>query len=271
MIPGGADRLSRCGTCSRPTVRVLDGFCGEGGAGMGYYLGLRLLGFCPTIVGVDNVASRLERYGSMNDLVDPACGGFRAVHGDALAWTANHGRTYDLIHGSPTCTGYSRGTAAIPDRLQRYDRLIPVWRDVAQATGRPYVIENVADARPELREPIMLCGRMFRLETDDEDGTRLTLDRHRLFETSAELPPPEHPKHSWVTNARDGVQVAGSYGGARRDKHEARHVRKGGYVPSAQVQLRLLRVPWMTEKGCQLSIPPAYTTYLALALFGHVR
>jgi DNA (cytosine-5)-methyltransferase 1 len=242
---------------------------------MGYFIGLALLGFCPTIVGVDTVASRVERYEAMNDELIVAartdgCRPFEGVLGDALEFTATHGDTFHLNHGSPTCTGYSRGTAAIPDRLQRYDRLIPVFREVAESTGRPYVIENVADARPELRDPILLCGRMFGLEADDDDGTRLTLDRHRLFETSAELRPPEHPRHGWASNARDGVQVAGSYGGARRDKHEARHVRKGGYVPSAAVQRRLLGVPWMTEKGCQLSIPPMYTSWLAMVLFGHL-
>lgn len=252
----------RCRSCGRRCIDVLDAFCGEGGAGMGYFLGLAGLGFCPHITGVDTVASRLERYESMNRLV--SCGGFTAVRADALEYTAEHGHRFELRHGSPTCTGYSRGTAAIPDRLQRYDRLIPVWRDVCEAVGGPYVIENVADARPELRDPIMLCGRMFGLSAIDDDGTPLVLDRHRLFELSAEVRPPEHGPHD------RSLQVAGSYAGARRDKVEARTVRKGGYVPSADVQRTMLRVPWMTEKGCQLSIPPAYTEWIAHALFGHL-
>jgi len=83
-----------------------------------------------------------------------------------------------------------------------------------------YGIENVADARPERIEPVMLCGRMFGLEATDDDGTRLVLDRHRLFESSVLLVVPPHPKHDRT------VQVAGAYGGARRDKDEARNVRK---------------------------------------------
>lgn len=232
---------------------------------MGYYLGLTLMGFCPVIVGVDNVASRVAVYESMNDHLEGACGRpFVGALDGALEYTATYGDTFHLNHGSPTCTGYSRGTAAIPDRLQRYDRLIPTFREVAESTGRPYVIENVADARPELREPMLLCGRMFQLEATDDDGERVVLDRHRLFETSAEVAAPVHRKHD------RSLQVAGSYGGARRDKVEARMVRRGGYVPSADVQRALIGVPWMTEKGCQLSIPPVYTAYLAMALFGHV-
>lgn len=215
-------------------MRVLDAFCGEGGAARGYAdAGLE-------VVGVDTSRARLSRYP------------FESHHGDAIQFILDHGREFDFVHASPTCTGYSRGTAAVPDRFERYDRLIAATRAALLSVGADYVIENVADARPELVDPILLCGRMFGLETIDGDGTELVLDRHRLFESNLFLLQPEHPRH-------DGRQVAGSYGGARRDKTEARLVRKGGYVPSADVQRALLRVPWMSEKGCQLSIPPVYT------------
>ena len=90
------------------------------------------------------------------------------------------------------------------------------------------------------------------------------MDRHRLFECSEFVMVPDHPKHD------RSVQVAGSYGGARRDKVEARTIRKGGYVPSADVQRALLGTPWMSEKGCQLSIPPAYTEFVGTALLDHL-
>ncbi len=227
--------------------RILDAFCGEGGAGVGYHRA----GF--DVVGVDNAPARLRRYP------------FEAHVGDAVQFILEHGHEFDAIHASPTCTGYSRATAAVPDRLERYDRLIAATRAAIETTGRPYVIENVADARPELIDPILLCGRMFGLEAIDDDGTRLVLDRHRLFESNVFILAPEHQPHD-----RD-VQVAGSYAGARRDKDEARHIRKGGYVPSADVQRELLGVPWMTERGCQLSIPPVYTTYLGQFIHDSLR
>jgi hypothetical protein len=63
------------------------------------------------------------------------------------------------------------------------------------------------------------------------------------------------------------------YGGARKDKTEARKVRKGGYVPpDAEVQSRLLGgVPWMTGKGRRECIPPAYAEWVGMQLMAAVR
>lgn len=229
--------------------RLLDLFCGEGGAAAGYYGA----GF-EEIVGVDNNGWRLDRYP------------YDCHEGDAIEYLLAHGHKFDAIHASPPCTGYTRGTAAIPDRLTRYDRLIGATREALEIVGKPYIIENVADARRELIDPVLLCGRMFGLGAVDDDGTPLVLDRHRLFESSIPLDVPEHRKHDRT------VQVAGAYGGARRDKAEARHVRKGGYVPPSLDVLRaLLRTPWMSEQGCFLSIPPAYTLLLGGQLLAVVE
>lgn len=200
------------------------------------------------VVGVDTSPARLQHYP------------FECHQGDAIDFILNHGHEFDAAHGSPTCTGYSRATAAIPNRFERYDRLIPAVREAFETVGLPYIIENVADARRELRDPVLLCGRMFGLSATDDDGTPLVMDRHRLFESNMPLSPPEHLPHD------RSLQVAGSYAGARRDKYEARHIRKGGYVPHADVQRALLGTPWMSEKGCQLSVPPAYTEHLGAQL-----
>lgn len=224
---------------------LLDGFCGEGGAAMGYYLA----GF--NILGVDNNQARLDRYP------------FPYVKADAIEFLLEHGHRFDARHMSPTCTGYSRGTAAIPDRFARYDRLILATREALIEVGGPYVIENVADAAPELDHPMMLCWSMFNDAGSvvDTDGTPLRMERHRLFESNVPLAPPamcNHPQH---------IQVAGAYGGARRDKVEARKVRKGGYVPPSLDVLRaLVGADWMTEKGTFLSIPPAYTEHIGTQL-----
>lgn len=224
---------------SRP--KLLDIFCGEGGAGVGYYRA----GF--DVFGVDNDQDRLDHYPYEHHL------------GDALEFVLAHGHEFDVIHASPTCTGYSRGTAAIPDRFTRYDRLIAATRDALVSVGRPYVIENVEDAGSELVDPVLLCGRQFGLRATDTDGTPLVMDRHRLFESTLSLVVPPHRKHD------RSLQVAGAYGGARRDKDEARYIRKGGYVPrSLEVQQTLLGTPWMSERGCWHSIPPVYACFLGL-------
>lgn len=126
-------------------LRALDAFCGEGGTSVG----LHRAGF--QVVGVDKNKNRLKRYP------------FECHQGDAIEYILEHGHEYDLLVGGPTCTGYSRGTAAIPDRLTKYDRLIAATREAMLIVGKPYVIENVEDAKSELRNPIMLCGRQFGL------------------------------------------------------------------------------------------------------------
>jgi DNA (cytosine-5)-methyltransferase 1 len=220
-------------------VRALVAFCGEGGGSTG----LERAGF--KVFGVDKDPARLEHYP------------YDCHEGDAIEFILAHGHEFDFIATHPTCTGYSRGTAALPDRLQKYDRLIGVTREALKMTGRPWWIENVEGAKRELVDPVRLCGRQFGLKARDTDGTPLVMDRHRLFESPMPLMAPPHPPHT------KDVQVAGAYGGARRDKWEAKHVRKGGYVPADLGVLReLLGTPWMTERGCFLSIPPVYAEFL---------
>ena len=135
--------------------------------------------------------------------------------------------------------------------------LIPQTRALLIAGGTPFCIENVEGARDELRDPVMLCGRQFGLGAWDTDGVWLHLDRERLFESNLPLrPPPTCRPHNRK------LQVAGLYGGARRDKVEARTIRKGGYVPKDDgVLADLLGVPrgCMTFKEMCEAIPPTYT------------
>lgn len=242
-------------------MKLLDLFCGQGGAASGY----QAAGFTVTGVDRDNHAARYP-------------GEF--VHGDALAYLLAHGHEYDAIHASPPCQGYSIATAGNPLARDKHQRLIAATRELLQLTGRPWVIENVEQARRQMRDPVLLCGRMFGLVSIDEDGLPLVLDRHRLFESSLPLTTPAHPRHG-------AEQVAGVYGGSRRakrhdgetlaqvaprDRHAARHERKGGYVPrSIAVQQQLLGIDWMTVKGMQESIPPAYSEWVGRQLMAHLR
>lgn len=232
--------------------RLLDLFCGQGGAAMGY----ERAGW--SVTGIDN-ADHSKRYA-----------GSDFIQADALAFLAEHGREFDAIHASPPCQGYTIATAGNPTARAKHQRLIAATRELLQLTGRPWVIENVEQAKSQMRDPIMLCGRMFGLGANDTDGLPLVLDRHRLFESNVPLAAPTHQKHG-------GEQVAGVYGGSRRsskpnatpadDRHAARHERKGGYVPrSVKVQQELLGIDWMTVRGMQESIPPAYTLYVGVQL-----
>lgn len=149
-----------------PRPRLLDLFCGQGGAAWGYHLA----GF--QVTGVDIRPMPLL----------PSEITF--IHGDALEYLAEHGHEYDAVHASPPCRAYTGARHSAPRRYLHPDLVGPV-RDALIRTGRPYVIENVPGA--PLEDPVLLCGAMYGLETY----------RHRLFEASWDLgaTAPSHPVH----------------------------------------------------------------------------
>lgn len=222
-------------------MKLLDLFCCEGVGAVGY----ARAGW--EVVGVDREPRFAKRYP------------FTFHAADALDFVKAHGHKFDAIHASPPCQAYTRGNAG---RVTAWPRLIAPVRDLLRATGVPYVIENVKDAASQLINPVALCGCMFDLSTVDTDGVRIHLQRLRLFETSWNLTAPrpcDHSEHEWV---------AGAYGGARRNKYEAKYVRKGGYVPPDKaVVKRLLGVEHdVTWNGLYESIPPAFTEWIGLQL-----
>lgn len=227
------------------TYRLLDLFCCEGGAAVGY----QRAGF--DVDGVDLERRFGKRYPG------------RFYVGDALEFIERHAHLYDAVHASPPCQGYTRGNAG---RETSWPKLIPDVRAALESVGVPYVIENVKDAGPHMVDPVGLCGCMFDLSTIDTDGVQIHLQRLRLFETSFDMAAPracDHSSHEWV---------AGAYGGARRDKHEAKYVRRGGYVPREKsVVQALLGVDHdMTWNGLFESIPPAYTEHIGRQLVAHL-
>jgi DNA (cytosine-5)-methyltransferase 1 len=161
--------------------RLLDLFCGAGGAAMGYHRA----GF--EVIGVDIVPQ--PRFP------------FEFHQADAMTFPLDG---YDVIHASPPCQRYS-GAQRIRDR-EHPDLL---WRIQARLVGRRYVIENVVGA--PLHNPIMLCGAMFGLKTY----------RHRLFESSLSIRPKSpHPPHIWPQTkmgrkpkAGEFIHVVGNFSG----------------------------------------------------------
>lgn len=142
-------------------MRVLDLFCCQGGAGMGYHQA----GW--DVVGVDLAPQ--PRYP------------FEFHRGDAVEFLKEHSHEFDFIHGSPPCQAFSN---AWKIRGNEHPDLIEATRNAMIATGLPYVIENVEGA--PLIDPIMLCGAMF---------PELRTYRHRLFEASFPIFVPAHPRH----------------------------------------------------------------------------
>jgi DNA (cytosine-5)-methyltransferase 1 len=151
--------------------RLLDLFCGAGGAGMGYHRA----GF--EVVGVD--IKPQPHYP------------FEFHQADALEYLAEHGHEFDVIHASPPCQGYSV-TKSLHDK--KYPMLIEDVRKELIKTSKPYIIENVPGA--PLFNALMLCGSMF-------DG--LKVYRHRLFECHPEITfSPRMCNHSYSMPASKG-------------------------------------------------------------------
>jgi DNA (cytosine-5)-methyltransferase 1 len=162
--------------------KLLDLFCGAGGAAMGYHRA----GF--DVLGVD--LHPQPRYP------------FPFVQADATTYPLDG---YDVIHASPPCQGFTPVRAMHPDRV--YPDLLTPTRARLAASGMPYVIENVPGA--PMRAVVCLCGTMFGLGTDDAE-----LWRHRWFETPYLMlcPPCRH---------RTKGRVIGVYGGYGRDHRRA--------------------------------------------------
>lgn len=166
-------------------MRVLDLFCGAGGASMGYHLA----GF--EVVGVDIQPQPNYPFEFMQK-----------------SYSEVTFEGFDLIHASPPCQAY------MPQNLWRvtkHPRFIPEVRKLLRDSGLPYVIENVPMSP---LYGIELCGTMFGLK----------VLRHRVFETNWQLKCKLKCNH-WGTVANGdfaGIYSYGPhgkrYGGGRREK-----------------------------------------------------
>lgn len=218
---------------SRP--RILDLFCGAGGAAMGYHRA----GF--DVVGVD--LHPQPRYP------------FEFIQADAIEYLSETmAEGFDLIHASPPCQFYSRLRTLPWLKDKVYWDSIPPTRAALEAVGKPYVIENVEGAPVD---GITLCGTMFGLQW--EDGTPLY--RHRPFETPIFMLAPGHPKHMHTL-------VPG-----RLLKGRAR-LNNGYVIGGHQNGLRAMGamgIDWMTGSELSQAIPPAYTEWIGTQLLASMR
>lgn len=195
----------------------LDLYCKAGGASAGY----AQAGF--EVTGVDHEPQ--PRFP------------FRFILADALEYVEAHGHEYDLLAASPPCQAHT----SLQGRWGReYPDLIAATRAALQATGRPYVIENVPGA--PLLNPLMLCGSMF--------GLRVI--RHRLFETHPPLWfPPATCSHPRGAVGRQGHR------GADRE-----WITVTGHFSDVPLAQRVMGLPWMTQTELSQAIPPPYTRWV---------
>ena len=213
-------------------MRLLDLFCGAGGAAVGYHRA----GF-DEIVGVDITPQ--PRYP------------FQFVQADALEFCKSFGAGFDVIHASPPCQAYCYLSAFYAQR-SAHPKLIEPTREILRHTGRIYVIENVENA--PLRSAICLCGSVF--------GLRVR--RHRLFESSVHLWA-MNPRHQHRKQGRSvgvyGHQGSGSLRPRPRD-HGGSFIRAKNAADANEA----LGTSGLTWREATQAIPPAYTEFIGRQL-----
>jgi len=214
--------------------KLLDLFCGAGGASMGYYrAGL-------DVEGVD--IKPQPHYP------------FKFYQADALTFPLEG---YDAYHASPPCQKWSVAGIIHRKKGKVYPELIDATRFRLLLTGKPYVIENVPPAKKCLVNPITLCGVMF----------GLGVLRHRCFESSFALPPIAHIKHDGKIGDGKYFSVAGGAGRWKSWGKVYRNVSKG----TVKQWQEAMGIDWMTRAEIKEAIPPAYTEYIGKYLMQAVK
>ena len=218
--------------------RLLDLFCGAGGAAMGY----SRAGF--DVVGVDSKPQPLYPFefhqaDAMDVLDDPPPG-------------------FHVIHASPPCEFATtmnvrwrkRGGTLADEHVNLLTPTVTILRTL----GVPYVVENVVGAGRYFSPTLLLHGGMF----------GLGVHRPRLFESSELILAPksaatvkpvgvygDHPQHHYSTRQNGDMK------GRRSEFRRARTIDEAR---------ELMGMPWADWEGCRKAIPPAYTEHIGHAL-----
>lgn len=214
--------------------RLLDLFCGAGGAGMGYHRA----GF--DVTGVD--IKPMQRYP------------FEFIQADALEYVAERWHEYDVIHASPPCQAYTHARHIGHRGRSDHPMLVDAVRQILRRSGFPYVIENVKGAPME--NPIMLCGSAF----------GLGVQRHRLFESNMPLLSPG------CAHVQFGMPRFPGTPGVDGTARFSRIVNPMSSGVSHTDLANAMSIDWIPQSGfrptneLQQAIPPAYTEFIGRQL-----
>ena len=211
--------------------RLLDLFCGAGGAAMGY----NMAGF--EVIGVDN--TKQPHYP------------FHFIKADAVEYAVAHAQDYHAVHASPPCQRWSVMTPKT-HRANHPDLIVDTRRILSQKC-ECWVIENVEGARTQLIQPLMLCGSMF--------GQRFR--RHRYFEINTPSPTPTLILTPGCRHLDKCVLIT-DHGASAFNGHPRKR------TPVA-IKREAIGIDWMTEAELSQAIPPTYTKFIGEYLLTQIN
>lgn len=213
--------------------RLLDLFCGAGGAAVGYWRA----GF--DVVGVD--------------VIDQPRYPFAFVRADALALDADWLERFAVVHASPPChdhsdlAGLHGGSGTGWMLAATVELLLP--------SPRPWVVENVVGPSTPLDGwTVNLCASSF----------GLPMWRHRRFVSNVALVAPPC-RHELAPRPLDVTGTGGR-------QYRPRRARGGGRARKADVieAKAAMGIDWMSHDELAQAIPPAYTELIGRQLLAAV-
>lgn len=207
-------------------MKLLDLFCGVGGASAGY----AAAGF--DVTGID--LKHGKRYP------------YTYIKGDVLDYLQDLEflRSFDVIHASPPCQTHSitQHLRNAQGKTTSKVDLIPQTRAALIASGKPYIIENVPGS--PLINPVQLCGSSFNLK----------VRRHRLFESNM-------PINGTTCNHKAQGRPVGVYGSLNDQIPNG-----GRTAINIAEARQAMSIDWAIWTELVEAIPPVYTDYLGVQI-----
>jgi DNA (cytosine-5)-methyltransferase 1 len=212
-------------------MKVLDLFCGVGGASHGYFLA-----GATHITGVDIEAQPQYPY----TFVQMCAVEFLRTQDISQ---------YDFIHASPPCLAHTLANATAKKKGKRYEDFIDIIRELLIASGKPYCIENVPNAG--LKNAVRLQGAHF----------GLPIIRKRDFECNFFLLCPASINQKNEVMQGKSVTVAGNaYQNGSPFKGKLKGMEN---LTMLQTRKLAMQIPWASnKKQVNNAIPPLYTKYI---------